>query len=186
MEMDTEKRLRAALQSGDLLQSALENLEYWLDSEAMPAWVKASIVELITREEWEELNDRFYQNLAFGTGGMRGRTIGRKSSSEEIDPRDGRTPIRPAVGTNVLNDFTIIKATMGLYQTVSAHLKTQGSISIPRFVIAHDVRYFSRHFAELAASTWSQLGGQAILLRTLDPPLNLAFLYAIIRLNVER
>ena len=163
MEMDTEKRLRIALQAGDLLQSAFENLEYWLDLEAMPTWVKASIIELITREEWEELNDRFYQNLAFGTGGMRGRTIGRKSSSEEIDPCDARTPIRPAVGTNVLNDFTIIKATMGLYQTVSAHLKTQGSISIPRFVIAHDVRYFSRHFAELAASTWSQLGGQAIL-----------------------
>lgn len=163
MEMDTKKRLTAAVQAGDLLESALENLDYWLSSDAMPAWVKVSINELISQGEWEELNDRFYQNLAFGTGGMRGRTIGRKSSSEELDPSDGQTPIRPAVGTNVLNDFTIIKATMGLYQTVSAHLKAQGSIAIPRFVIAHDVRYFSRHFAELSASTWSQLGGQAIL-----------------------
>lgn len=163
MESDIRERLSTAVQAGNLLESAFKNLEYWLNSEAMPAWVKVSINELISQEAWEELNDRFYQNLAFGTGGMRGRTIGRKSTAQEIDPSDGQTPIRPAVGTNVLNDFTIIKATMGLYQTVSAHLEAQGSIAIPRFVIAHDVRYFSRHFAELSASTWSQLGGQAIL-----------------------
>lgn len=161
--MDTDKLLKEAVKAGDLFETAFENLEYWRRLESMPKWVKSSIDELISRGEWEELNDRFYRNLAFGTGGMRGRTIGRKSSSVEIDPRDEQTPIRPAVGTNVLNDFTIIKATMGLYEIVSAHLKSQGSIAIPRFIIAHDVRYFSRHFAELSASTWSQLGGQAIL-----------------------
>ena len=31
-----------------------------------------SIKELIDNEEWEELNDRFYQTMVFGTGGIRG------------------------------------------------------------------------------------------------------------------
>jgi len=33
----------------------------------------------------------------------------------------------------------------------------------PRLVIAYDVRHFSRHFRELAASTWTKLGGEAFI-----------------------
>jgi phosphoglucomutase len=39
--------------------------------------------ELIDANEWEELNDRFYKTLAFGTGGLRGRTIGKVVTKAE-------------------------------------------------------------------------------------------------------
>ena len=161
--MSVNETLLEAQEKGELFESSVEHISYWLEADFMPKWVKASIEELISKNAWEELNDRFYRNLAFGTGGMRGRTIGRISTSSELEDGEAKTPLKPAVGTNVLNDFTIIKATIGLYNYVSEYLTSKGSIDIPKFVIAHDVRYFSRHFCELCASTWTQLGGQAII-----------------------
>ena len=155
---------QAATKEGKLLESAFDNLKLWAEAEALPTWVRASIEELVEKGEWEELNDRFYQYAAFGTGGIRGRTIGRVCAAAEmgeVGPKG--TPERAAVGTNVLNDFNIIRATIGLYRYAEKYLRESGRYDQPRFVIAHDVRHFSRHFCELAASTWCKLGGQAMI-----------------------
>src|SRR5204862_7388357 len=45
----------------------------------------------------------------------------------------------------------------------------------PRLVIAHDVRHFSRHFSNLAASTWTQLGGEAFVFDGPRPTPQLSF-----------
>lgn len=162
--MKLETKLLDAVETGDLFESSFENIQDWLKADFLPSWVKESIDELIQADAWEELNDRFYKDLAFGTGGMRGRTIGRQPTSQEMgEGLDPRNPVQAATGTNVLNDFTIIKATIGLYRYVSEYLKRNNSIDIPRFIIAHDVRFFSRHFCELSASTWNRLGGQALI-----------------------
>jgi phosphoglucomutase len=50
-----------------------------------------------------------------------------------------------------------------MFRYVKQYLDESGRHDQPRFVIAHDVRHFSRHFCELAASTWSRLGGQALI-----------------------
>jgi phosphoglucomutase len=162
--MKIEEKLLKAVEEKKVLESTAENIRYWIVADFLPLWVKTSIKELIDAQAWDELNDRFYKNLAFGTGGMRGRTLGKRPTSEELGAdMNPRNPIRAAVGTNVLNDFTIIKATIGLYNYVAAYLKSNDILDIPRFVIAHDVRYFSRHFCELSASTWNRLGGQALI-----------------------
>lgn len=162
--MELETKLWDAVETGDLLESSFENIQDWLKADFLPSWVKESIDELIQADAWEELNDRFYKDLAFGTGGMRGRTIGRQPTSQEMgEGLDPRNPVQAATGTNVLNDFTIIKATIGLYRYVSEYLRRNNFIDIPRFIIAHDVRFFSRHFCELSASTWNRLGGQALI-----------------------
>tara|TARA_B100001093_G_scaffold197750_1_gene190137 strand:- start:39 stop:2003 length:1965 start_codon:yes stop_codon:yes gene_type:complete len=162
--MKIEEKLLKAVEEKKVLESTAENIRYWIVADFLPLWVKTSIKELIDAQAWDELNDRFYKNLAFGTGGMRGRTLGKRPTSEELGAdMNPKNPIRAAVGTNVLNDFTIIKATIGLYNYVAAYLKSNDILDIPRFVIAHDVRYFSRHFCELSASTWNRLGGQALI-----------------------
>src|SRR6266542_4679510 len=63
----------------------------------------------------------------------------------------------------MLNDFTLIRAVVGLYRYTSKFFASQGDKSKLRLVIAHDVRHFSRHFTELAASTWTKLGGEAFI-----------------------
>jgi phosphoglucomutase len=162
--MSIIRKIEAAAASGDLLESTVENLSKWAQADYLPEWVITSISDLVEQGAWEELNDRFYRELAFGTGGMRGRTIGKVSSAIETGPENEMdAPAYAAVGTNVLNDFNIIRATIGLYQYVSAYLESTGCYDRPRFVIAHDVRHFSRHFCVLAASTWTRLGGQALI-----------------------
>ncbi|MFU8848767.1 MAG: phospho-sugar mutase [Opitutales bacterium] len=162
--MNITEKIKSAAAEGKLLESTASNLSVWASADFLPEWAGASIVELVEQAAWEELNDRFYQNLAFGTGGIRGRTIGRVVTSVERGSEGPQgTPEHAAVGTNVLNDFNLIKATIGLFRYCEKYLAGSGRYDLPRFVIAHDVRHFSRHFCELAASTWCKLGGQALI-----------------------
>ena len=152
----TLEKIHAAGAAGRLLPETVANLAAWLDA-GLPPWAAASIDELVARETWGELNDRFYRYLEFGTGGMRGRTIGAIAARAETGtPGALGAPEHPAVGSNLLNDFTLVRATIGLYRYVHGHLAKTGRYDPPKLVIAHDVRYFSRHFCELAASTWSR------------------------------
>ncbi len=161
--MTTLEKIRAAAQNGRLLPAAVENLTAWLAA-SLPPWAAESLDELAEREEWGELNDRFYRYLEFGTGGMRGRTIGVVTTRAETGrPGPLGTPGHPGVGSNLLNDFTLVRATIGLYRYVHGYLAQAGRYDAPKLVIAHDVRHFSRHFCELAASTWSRLGGVAFI-----------------------
>ena len=162
--MSLIEKIESAEAAGSLLESTVTNLKNWTSADFLPEWVGASITELIEKEEWEELNDRFYQTMVFGTGGIRGRTIGKVTASAETGtPSAQGTPEHAAVGTNVLNDFNLIRATVGMFRYVKQYLDESGRHDQPRFVIAHDVRHFSRHFCELAASTWCKLGGQALI-----------------------
>lgn len=161
--MTTLEKIKTAGTVDRLMSSTVENVTAWLQA-GLPAWVTASIEELIEREAWNELNDRFYRYLEFGTGGMRGRTIGRVLTDvEKGNPGPQDTPEHAAAGSNMLNDFTLIRAVMGLHRYVSAHLSKANRYAVPTLVIAHDVRHFSRHFCLLAASTWSRLGGNAFI-----------------------
>ncbi len=157
--------LEDALSAGHVLKATVANIRFWQKEKFLPPWAEEAINELVDMQAWEELNDRFYKSLEFGTGGMRGRTIGRVSAPKEVETESAQgTPAYPAVGTNCLNDFNIIRATMGLYRYTKAYLEKEGrSYVMPRLVIAHDVRHFSRHFCELSASTWVQLGGEAFI-----------------------
>ena len=162
--MSLIEKIEAAGAAGSLLESTVVNLKKWASADFLPEWAGASITELVENGEWDELNDRFYQNLAFGTGGIRGRTIGRVPAAAETGTlSEMGSPEHAAVGSNVLNDFNLVRATIGLFRYTQKYLKDSGSYDLPRFVIAHDVRHFSRHFCELAASTWCKLGGQALI-----------------------
>ena len=73
--MTTLAQIQAAGAAGRLLPATVENLTLWFAA-GLPAWAVASVDELVAAGAWAELNDRFYRQLEFGTGGMRGRTIG--------------------------------------------------------------------------------------------------------------
>lgn len=164
MSNDLINRIQAARASGELLASAAENLQTWVGAGVLPAWAIASLTELFDASAFSELNDRFYRYLEFGTGGMRGRTIGAiATAAERGTPGPLGTPEHAAVGSNLLNEFTVIRATAGLFNYTANYLRAAGRFDPPKLVIAHDVRHFSRSFCELAASTWSRLGGTAFI-----------------------
>ncbi|MEO6873187.1 MAG: phospho-sugar mutase [Opitutaceae bacterium] len=173
--MTTLEKIHAAATAKQLMPGAVENLGAFLDAK-LPAWAVASIDELVAKEAWSELNDRFYRYLEFGTGGMRGRTIGvvpAKAETGQLSPIG--TPEHAAIGSNMLNDFTLIRAVVGLFRYTKKYLGTRPDAARPKLVIAHDVRHFSRPFCELAASTWTQLGGEAFIFNGPRPTPQLSF-----------
>jgi len=145
------------------MPAAASNIEAFLGA-GLPDWARASIGELVDKGSWSELNDRFYRELEFGTGGIRGRTIGVVTTAAEAGtPGVYGVPEHAAVGTNMLNDFTLSRAVIGLYNYTRGYLRGRGEGAAPRLVIAHDVRFYSRHFCELSASIWARLGGEAFI-----------------------
>src|SRR5512147_1307280 len=138
--MNPTDSISAAVKDGKLMASAAENLNAWLQA-GLPDWAQQSLAELVERGEWGELNDRFYRYLEFGTGGMRGRTIGVKAAAAETGTLSASgSPAHANVGSNLMNDFTLVRAVIGLHRYVAKYLATQGSAAKPRIVIAHDVR----------------------------------------------
>jgi len=162
--MSSQNQIVEAVEKGLLLPESAKNLGEWKKSPVLPDWARDTLDELIAAGEWDELNDRFYQYMVFGTGGMRGRTIGKVSGSKELGDGGANNPAHAAVGSNVLNDFNVARSTIGLFRHTASYLKGEGrDYEVPALVIAHDIRFFSRHFCELAASVWSRLGGQAYI-----------------------
>lgn len=149
---------------GDLLEAAASNLKTWLSDGFLSPESTDSLKELLLSKNTEELNNRFYKNIEFGTGGLRGRTIGSTAASQEKGDMD-RTgiPANPGVGSNMLNEYTVAKATIGLFEYARKHLEAEGDGRIPKLVIAYDVRHFSRFFCELSASVWTRCGGKAYI-----------------------
>lgn len=151
--------LEAAVKAGHLLAASRENMIFLLEKAGASPVDAAAVRELAERGQWTELNDRFYQTLKFGTGGLRGRTIGRVVAEAERGTGTDAQPQHPAAGTNTMNEFNVSRATQGLVN----HLKQAFAGEAPRVVIAHDTRYFSRRFAELAAAVVARMGGTAFL-----------------------
>ncbi|MFJ7827729.1 phospho-sugar mutase [Psychrobacillus sp. NPDC096623] len=95
-------------------------------------------LQLIAKDE-KQIEDAFYRDLEFGTGGMRGE-IG--------------------AGTNRINTYTVRKATTGL----ASYIKGAGAEAMERgVVIAYDSRRYSPEFAREAANTLASNGIKAYL-----------------------
>lgn len=153
-----------AVKEGKLLTSAQKNINELQSLVTCPDWIKESLAELINDNHWEELNDRFHANLAFGTGGMRGRTIGKIiTSSERGASKQGETPNYAAVGSNTLNELTLLRATKALFNYLNKWMQGEGILEQPRLVVAYDVRHFSQKFANLVAKAWVKMGGFAMM-----------------------
>ena len=111
------------------------------------------VSQLLENEDWDELSDRFYTDLEFGTGGLRGVIGG---------------------GYNRMNPFVVRRATQGLAQYVLRE-GTAGPDGRPSAVIAHDSRRYSDTFALQAALVFAGNGIKAYLFPALRPTPELSF-----------
>ena len=160
---DLSQRIAEAVHSGTLLESSAANLQKLL-STSTDAVVHASIAELVASGAWAELDDRFFRTLAFGTGGLRGRTIARRVTEAERGREQalGR-PEHPCVGTNAMNGFNVSRVTQGLVAYVKEYHALSGRPGRPALVVAHDTRFFSPEFSALSAKVASENGVDVFL-----------------------
>jgi len=164
--------LTAAVAAGNLLESAKSNIIALLagtTSEIAPQ----AVDELVAAGAWGELNDRFFKTLAFGTGGLRGRTIGRMVTTAEqgAGGPNGR-PEHPCVGTATMNFYNLSRAVRGL---IAYAKEFAGPARKPVLVFAHDTRHFSRDFAEFCAKVCADLGADAYLFESARSTPQLSF-----------
>ena len=121
-------------------------------------WMESPVIDKATKEELaaiahdeKELEDRFYKDLEFGTGGLRG-IIG--------------------AGSNRMNKYTVGRATQGL----ANYIKKQGPQAMNRgVVIAYDSRRMSKEFALEAALVLNANGIKTYLYDELQPTPVLSF-----------
>jgi len=118
---------------------------------------REEVTEMLEKDE-KKLVDAFYQDLEFGTGGLRGIM---------------------GAGTNRMNIYTLGMATQGLSNYL---IKTFGDTGI-RVAVAHDCRNNSRYFAETAADIFSANGFEVFLFEDLRPTPELSFAIRHYRCN---
>jgi phosphoglucomutase len=161
--MSLEATLTSAAAAGKILESTHQNILALLAASSEPVY-KASIEELAAAEQWDELNDRFFQALKFGTGGLRGRTIGKIVTKAERGhaPADQR-PDHPCVGTNAMNFYNVARATRGLVAYIKAYREKAGLGGKPTVVFSHDTRHFSPEFAKRCAQIAMDHGADVYL-----------------------
>ena len=122
-------------------------------------WINSSYFDEETKNELlaikyndKEIKERFYKNLDFGTGGLRG-IIG--------------------AGTNRINIYTIRRATLGVANYI---INTMGEIGKHKgVVIAYDSRFMSKEFSDEAAKTLAAYGIKAYIFDELRPTPELSF-----------
>ncbi|GFR39415.1 phosphomannomutase [Insulibacter thermoxylanivorax] len=133
----------------NMTNSAAVVYEQWLNDPLIDDETKAELKSIA--DQPAEIEDRFFRELTFGTGGLRG-VIG--------------------AGTNRMNRYIIGKATQGLAQYV---LKKKAGSGTPSVVIAHDSRRCSPEFALEAALVLAGNGIKAYLFEDLRPTPELSF-----------
>ncbi|HEX8898113.1 MAG TPA: phospho-sugar mutase, partial [Chthoniobacterales bacterium] len=160
-EVDLQTRLEAGRKAGQLRDSTVANIQKLVGGSKLPLY-RDVIGELLDRQEWAELNDRFFRTLAFGTGGLRGRTIGKVvTKAERGRASSDEPPEFPCVGTNAMNFYNVSRATQGLVAYLLEWRERQRIEGRPKIVVAHDTRHYSKQFAELAARTAVENGCDA-------------------------
>lgn len=119
-------------------------------------WLTSDVIDQTTKQELrdisddiEEIENRFYKNLEFGTGGLRG-IIG--------------------AGTNMINQYTIMKATQGIANYINKHNKENKPV-----LIAYDSRRFSKKFSEVTALCLNENGIQTYMFTKPTPTPELSF-----------
>ena len=132
----------------DIKQNILDALNEWL-TPTFDTATQEAIKELMTTSP-KELEESFYKNLEFGTGGMRG-VMG--------------------VGNNRINKYTLGKSTQGL----SDYLHTAFPNQPLKAVIAYDCRHNSDTLAKLVADVFSANGIEVYLFSELRPTPELSF-----------
>lgn len=161
--MEKSAAIESAVAAENLLGSSATNIRRTLENTASPVAAQ-SIGELIEAGRWTELNDRFYRSLAFGTGGIRGRTIGKVvTAAERGTPNELGRPQYPCVGTNAMNYDSVARATQGLADYLCEWFQREGRSGRPKIVIAHDTRFFSSDFTRLAAEVAARNGCDACI-----------------------
>jgi len=132
-------------------ETIMKKAHYWATNEYFDAETRAEIQALLDQNNEKEIIDRYYQDLEFGTGGLRG-TLG--------------------AGINRMNRYTVRRATQGLANYLLKQFSGRDQLSVS---ISFDNRHFSTEFSEESAAVLAANGIKTHLFKELNPTPILSF-----------
>ncbi len=125
--------------------------EYWATSVVFDEKTRAEVRSLIQSKNEKELTERFYRDLEFGTGGMRGIL---------------------SAGAARMNIYNVRKASQAFADHLNAHFGEEKK----SIAISYDSRHFSREFAEATAEVMAANGISAYITKEMRPTPMLSFM----------
>ncbi len=128
--------------------NAKERYALWMEKLPADDPLRAELAAIAGDEA--EINDRFYQEIVFGTAGLRGIC---------------------GAGTNRMNALTVGRATQG----IANYILSSGADPMKGLAVAYDCRYFSKEFSELVASIMAGNGIKCYLFPSMRPTPELSF-----------
>ena len=135
----------------ELIKSCEAKAQAWINSSVYDADTQAQVKKMLDNPDKTDLVESFYQNLEFGTGGLRGIM---------------------GVGTNRMNIYTVGAATQGLSNYLNKNFSNLNQISV---VVGHDCRNNSRLFAEVSANIFAANGIKVYLFEDMRPTPEMSF-----------
>lgn len=138
------------MENQELIKQVTEKAQKWL-TPAYDAETQAEVRRMLDNDDKTELIESFYQDLEFGTGGLRGIM---------------------GVGSNRMNIYTVGAATQGLSNYLNKNFKDLPQISV---VIGYDCRNNSRLFSEISANIFSANGIKVYLFEDMRPTPEISF-----------
>ena len=136
--------------NAELIKQCEERAQQWL-TPAFDEETRKEVKAMLDAEDKSALVDAFYQNLEFGTGGLRGIM---------------------GAGTNRMNKYIVGMATQGFANYILKAFPGEENLSV---VVGHDCRNNSRLFAETVAAIFSANGIKAYLFESLRPTPEISF-----------
>ena len=136
--------------NSQLIAQCEEKAKQWL-SPAFDEETRKQVQEMLDNEDKTALVDAFYQNLEFGTGGLRGIM---------------------GAGTNRMNKYIVGMATQGFANYLLKAYPEKKDLAV---VVGHDCRNNGRMFAETVADIFSANGIKAYLFESLRPTPEISF-----------
>ena len=137
------------MENKEIIQKAKHKAEAWKNG-AYDEDTKAEVERLLNATDPTELIESFYNDLEFGTGGLRGIM---------------------GVGTNRMNRYTVGAATQGFANYINKMFPGEERA----VCIGHDCRHHSREYAETTAAIFSANGITAYLFEALRPTPEMSF-----------
>lgn len=120
-----------------------KNYELWYNNDKFDEDTHKELEEI--RDNDEEIKDRFYSSLEFGTAGLRGKL---------------------GAGTNRMNDYMVAQASQGFADTIAEMSEQAKKAGV---AIAYDVRHKSEDFAHIAAEVFAANGIKVYIHREIQP-----------------
>lgn len=127
----------------------LKEYKRWIESPYIDEEIKKELLSIQGNEE--EIKERFFQDLEFGTAGLRGK-IG--------------------AGTNRMNKYVVARVTQALADFINSKGEERAQRGV---VIAYDVRHFSKDFARIAAEVLAGNGIKVYIFDDIRPTPMLSF-----------